>query len=214
MSDAVTATGILVKRGTIVPPASVAITSNAISVAGAPTVVTTAAPHLLSNRDEVVIAGVTGSTPTINGQYEATVIDATHFSVPVVTTVAGSGGTVQSEFQTIAEITEVDPGGMSRNKIETSIHNEGRESHVLGILRQNDPTLKINYLGDKATHVALLADIVDNIKNNFKILFPSGISRTGPAYVQMFKFDPVPVDGKQGASLALTWAGPVAEDAG
>jgi hypothetical protein len=114
-------------------------------------------------------------------------------------------------FTTIGEITEIDPGSMSRNKIETSTHNDGTESHVLGILRQSDPTFKINYVAADATHVAILADIAANVKNSWQILFPSGKIRQGFAYVQMFKFDPAPVDGKQGASLALTWAGTVAE---
>jgi len=114
-------------------------------------------------------------------------------------------------FVTVGEITEVDPGGMSRNKIETSTHNDGSESHVLGILRQTDPTLKINYVASEATHILILADIANNVKNAWQILFPSGKTRTGFAYVQMFKFDVAPVDGKQGASLAITWAGVVAE---
>ncbi|HUW56559.1 MAG TPA: phage tail tube protein [Planctomycetota bacterium] len=114
-------------------------------------------------------------------------------------------------FTTIGEITEIDPGGMSRNKIETSTHNDGSESHVLGILRQTDPTFKINYVATEATHIAILADIAANTKNQWQILFPSGKTRTGPAYVQMFKFDAAPVDAKQGASLALTWAGTVTE---
>jgi len=42
-------------------------------------------------------------------------------------------------------------------------------------------------------------------------LFPSGKTRTGFEYVQQFKFDVAPVDGKQGASLAITWAGIVTE---
>lgn len=114
-------------------------------------------------------------------------------------------------FTTIGEITEIDPGGMSRNKIETSTHNEGSESHILGILRQTDPTFKINYVAGNATHISISADLAANIKNQWQILFPSGKSRTGPAYVQQFKFDPAPVDAKQGASLALTWAGAVVE---
>lgn len=114
-------------------------------------------------------------------------------------------------FTTIGEITEVDPGGMSRNKIETSTHNDGSESHVLGILRQSDPTFKINYVAGDATHIALLSDIISNVKNQYMVLFPSGKVRQGPAYIQMFKFDVAPVDGKQGASLAWTWAGAVAE---
>jgi len=116
-----------------------------------------------------------------------------------------------TSFVTIGEITEIDPGGMSRNKIETSTHNDGSESHVLGILRQADPTLKINYVAGDASHIAILADIANNVKNAWQILFPSGKLRTGYAYVQQFKFDNAPVDGKQGASLAITWAGTVTE---
>lgn len=114
-------------------------------------------------------------------------------------------------FVTIGEITEVDPGGLSRNKIETSTHNDGSESHVLGILRQVDPTFKINYVAGDATHIDLLADITNNVKNAWQILFPSGKSRTGFGYVQQFKFDVAPVDGKQGATLAITWSSTVAE---
>jgi len=116
-----------------------------------------------------------------------------------------------TSFVTIGEITEIDPGGMSRNKIETSTHNDGSESHVLGILRQSDPTFKINYVASDATHIDILADIINNVKNAWQILFPSSKTRTGFAYVQQFKFDPAPVDGKQGAMLAITWAGTVTE---
>lgn len=114
-------------------------------------------------------------------------------------------------FTTIGEITEIDPGGISRNKIETSTHNDGSESHVLGILRQADPTFKINYVAGDATHISLLADIAGNVKNSWQILFPSGKSRTGFGFIQLFKFDVAPVDGKQGASLAITWAAAVTE---
>ena len=209
MSNAVTSTGILVRRGLITPPATVALTSNTVNAVA--TVVTSAAPHLLSTGDSVLIAGVTGSTPTINGTRRVTVIDATSFSVPVATTVGGTGGTVEQTFAVVAEITEVTPGGMSRNKIETSNHNEGRESHVLGILRNSDPGLKVNYVGSEATHVAIIDDLLNNVKNNWQIAFPSGVTRTGQAYVQQFMFDSAPVDGKQGATLTLTWAGQVTE---
>lgn len=114
-------------------------------------------------------------------------------------------------FTTIGEITEIDPGEISRNKIETSTHNDGSESHVLGILRQSDPSFKINYVASDATHINILADIAANTKNSWQFLFPSGKSRTGLAYVQKFKFDTAPVDGKQGAMVAITWAGSVTE---
>jgi hypothetical protein len=71
--------------------------------------------------------------------------------------------------------------------------------------------MKINYVGSETTHVAILADIAGNLKKGWQILFPSGVSRSGQAYVQQFMFDSAPVDGKQGATLTLTWAGPVIE---
>lgn len=114
-------------------------------------------------------------------------------------------------YTTIGEITEIDPGMISRNKVDTSTHNDGSESHVLGIVRQADPAFKINYVAADATHVAVLADIAGNVKNQWQIVFPSGKSRSGLAYVQQFKFDTAPVDGKQGATIVLTWAGPVVE---
>jgi tail tube protein len=209
VSNAVTSTGILIKRGLITPPAAVAITSNTADLLGS--IVLTAAPHLLTSGDEATIAGVTGSTPTINGVRIVTVIDSTHYRVPVPTTVGGTGGTSQELYQAVGEVTDVTPGGMSRNKIDTSTHNDGTESNVLGILRQEDPGMKINYVGTDATHVAILADIAGNIKNNWRVRFPSGVSRSGQAFVQAFKFDPAPVDGKQGASIMLTWSGPVTE---
>lgn len=69
---------------------SVAITSNSIN-AGA-SVVTTATPHGATTGDTVVISGVTGSTPTINGSRVVTVLSPTTFSVPVITTAGGTGG--------------------------------------------------------------------------------------------------------------------------
>src|SRR4051812_47278969 len=85
-------------------------------------------------------------------------------------------------FTTIGELTEIDPGMMSRNKIETSTHNDLSESHVLGLLRQSDPVIKINYVASEATHISILADLQANTKNAWQILFPSGRSRTGFGY--------------------------------
>ncbi len=116
-------------------------------------------------------------------------------------------------FTTVAEIDNVTPGGLTRNKIETSTHNDGTESHVLGILRKSDPRFHINYVGSNASHVQILADIAANTKAQWQFAFPSGVKRTGPAYVMEFTFDDAPVDGKQGAQIAITWAGAVTEAA-
>jgi predicted secreted protein len=112
-------------------------------------------------------------------------------------------------FETIGEIVSVTPPGFSRNKIETTTHNEGAESSVLGILRQKDPAFRINYVGGDATHASLIADIQGNTKNQWQILFPSGVNFTGPARVQKFEMADAPVDSAQQADLALAWAGAV-----
>jgi hypothetical protein len=90
-----------------------------VAIAGAtvanPTVLTLSAPITdgssiaLKNNELVAISGDSNATPSINGNFPATVIDATHISIPVnVTAVTGSGfGTVGmlaalfSEIQTL-----------------------------------------------------------------------------------------------------------------
>lgn len=68
---------------------TVPITSNSQAN---PTVITTPVPHGLSTGHVILIAGVSGSSPTINGERTVTVISATTFSVPVDTS-GGSAGT-------------------------------------------------------------------------------------------------------------------------
>lgn len=208
MSDAVSTTGIMVKRKPTTPLASVAVAT--VSAAN-PAVVTTSTPHGRTTGDTSTLAGVTGSTPAVNGEHIVTVIDATHYSIPVAVTVAGTGGTSTPGFAVVAELTNAEPGGKSRNKVETSIHNEGSESHLLGILRQKDPNFVVNYLADEETHMAIDNDINNNIKNTWQILFPSGFYRQGPARVQNFDYAGAPVDGVQRATIGLTWSGIVTE---
>jgi hypothetical protein len=69
-----------------------AITSSSVAN---PSVITCPRPHGLANGDKVVIAGHSGSTPSINAEYVATVLDTLRFTIPVNVTVGGTGGTVK-----------------------------------------------------------------------------------------------------------------------
>lgn len=211
MSDAVTYTGILVKRKTITPPATVAITSSAI---GTPGILTAGAPHLLTDKSTITIAGHTGSTPAIAGAYTARVLSATTFTleqagVPVNVTVGGTGGTIQANYVTIGEITKVTPPGFERNKIPSTTHNEMRESNKLGILLQRDAAFTINYIGNNATHMAILDDIINNIENQWQVALKSGITYSAKAAVQRFQLADAPVDAIQAVDCAITWAEPI-----
>jgi hypothetical protein len=66
------------------------ITSSSVAPAS---IITCPVPHRLTTGDSVLIAGHTGSTPTVNGDRVVTVLSPTTFSVPVNVTVGGTGGT-------------------------------------------------------------------------------------------------------------------------
>jgi hypothetical protein len=109
--------------------AAVNISSSSVAAA---TVVTCAAPHNLPAGDStVVIAGSTGSTPTINGTHVATKIDATTFSIPVNCSVgAGAAGTVISDTAYYPTLWIELPGcqlvKVDRDDIEAKRRREGK----------------------------------------------------------------------------------------
>ena len=73
----------------------IAITSSSV---GSPTRITTTTKHGLGAVGAtalVRIAGHAGSTPSLNNEYTATVIDTITFTIPVAVAVAGTGGTAQ-----------------------------------------------------------------------------------------------------------------------
>ncbi len=73
-----------------------ALTTDIVSSSVAnPSVITTVGDHGLATGDTVVIAGHTGSTPTVNGERIVTVTGAKTFTIPVNVTVGGTGGTVR-----------------------------------------------------------------------------------------------------------------------
>src|SRR4051812_13236768 len=69
---------------------TVAITSSSVAN---PSVITTGSAHGLATGDITTIAGHSGSTPSINGQYQIIVLSPTTFSIPVNVTIGGTGGT-------------------------------------------------------------------------------------------------------------------------
>lgn len=114
-------------------------------------------------------------------------------------------------FTTVGEITRATPPGYSRNKIESTTHNDGAESYILGILRQKDGAFSINYVAGDAMHAAILADILANTKNQWQFLLPSGVTFAGPGGVQTFQLQEATVDAIQAADVVICWAGPVVQ---
>jgi hypothetical protein len=109
-------------------------------------------------------------------------------------------------FTTVAELVSITPPGFSRNPLDTSNHNEGVETKVLGLLRQKDTPFKINWLPENPTHDTLLSDILGNVKAHWQVAFPSGTTMEADAFVQRFEPDEAPVDAVQSAMCALSWS--------
>lgn len=108
-----------IEPGLIYKSNTSSIVSNSVAN---PTVLTLSAPHTMGTAGTVRIvsvSGVTGSTPSINGNFDVTVIDSTHVSLPIHVTVAGTGGSLQTiddyvhaigpKSGTITNITVADP---------------------------------------------------------------------------------------------------------
>ncbi len=206
MSEAVATTGISLSRGNGTP-AGVTITGN---TAASPTVVTTGTAHLLVTGDLVLVANNTGSVPDINGWHRATSLTGTTFSIPVNVTAPGTGGTAQREAYTkLAELVSLTPPDLTRNKIPTTTHNDGRESSVLGIINQGDLAGVINLVGSNTTHQTLLSDFINNVRANWRIDFPSGLLLVGAGRVSRFGFVDAPVDAAQQANFGIAWATPI-----
>lgn len=109
-------------------------------------------------------------------------------------------------FTTLAELVSITPPGFSRNPLETSNHNEGVETKVLGLLRQRAMPFKINWLPENATHAQLLGDITTNTKAHWQVAFPSGTTMEADGFVQRFEPDEAPVDAVQSAMCAIEWS--------
>lgn len=84
---------------------SSAITSSSVAN---PSSILCGADHELVTGETVLIAGHTGSTPSINGTHVVTVTGATTFTIPVNVTVGGTGGTaIRQHDLTVAGQTTV-----------------------------------------------------------------------------------------------------------
>lgn len=91
---------------------AVTITS---SSAANPTNILCDGVHEYTTGDTVVIAGHSGSTPSINGEHTVTVIDTLNFTIPVNVSSGGTGGTstltsTRNGLAAIVEIVDIDSG--------------------------------------------------------------------------------------------------------
>ncbi len=126
---------------------------------------------------------------------------------------AGNGAVPTETFTPVAEIVSLKPSQKSRNEIDVSNHNEGREAKILGMLRQGQVTATVNWLPLNATQRnevgGLLYDINNNVKRNWQVELPldpadGAVTFTFPGRVQNFDPQEVTVDSALQLQIAIT----------
>jgi len=127
---------------------------------------------------------------------------------------AGDGANPEN-FVTVAEIVSLKPPQLSRNEVDVSTHNAGQDAKILGMLRKGQITGTLNWIPTDATQSevtgGVLADILANVKRNWRITFPPlGLPYwTFPGRVQLFDPQEVPVDAALQVAFALTIDGAI-----
>lgn len=156
------------------------ISSNSIAN---PTIVTTTAPHNLGSIGlvrKIKISGNTGSSPDINGNYEATVVSATEFSIPINVTTGGTGGTLvtlDDYLSIISNITgTITNIGIGNPTIITSPNHGLVANRYVEITGSNStPSIDGNYL----------ISLID--ENSFSIPATVSISGTSGNFITLIK---------------------------
>jgi hypothetical protein len=92
--------------------------------------------------------------------------------------ISAQGTLVSRNGTDIAELRDITPPALSRNPIETTMHNSEDDSYVVGIRRKGTLDLSLGFLpsGD-ATHnpvAGLMKAWADGSKDRYEITFPDG----------------------------------------
>ena len=119
----------------------------------------------------------------------------------------GDGELIET-FTTIAEVRDISGPGFSLDTIDVTNHDsvDGWEEHIGGILRTGDITFEINYQPEQATHLALISDMTNRVRRNFKVVYPDNSEIPFTALVTQFE-PGAAVEGELTASVTLKGTG-------
>lgn len=112
-------------------------------------------------------------------------------------------------FVEIAEVGDMTLPGFDHNEFEASSHNRNIDAYVLGILRRNPLTIKMNFLPQDATQDHLTGLIKAATTNpvptdGFKIVFPDLVTTwIASGQVKGVSNVTLPVDGLSTADVTI-----------
>jgi hypothetical protein len=118
-----------------------------------------------------------------------------------------------STFTEIADVGDITLPGLDHNEFDATNHNNNIDAYVLGVLRRDLFTIKLNFLPSDPTHDHLTGLIKAAITNpvpmdGFKIIFPDLVN-TWVASGQVKSVNNIvqPVDGLSSADVGIRFSG-------
>jgi hypothetical protein len=116
-------------------------------------------------------------------------------------------------FTEIAEVGDITLPGLDHNEFEAMSHNRNIDAYVMGILRRDLFSIKLNFLPSDSTHDHLTGLISAAITNpvpvdGFKIVFPDGVNEwIASGQVKSVNNIVLPVDGLSSADVGIRFSG-------
>lgn len=118
-----------------------------------------------------------------------------------------------STFTEIAEVGDIQLPGLDHNEFDATTHNVNIDKYVMGVLRRDLFTIKLNFLPSDTTHDHLTGLIKACITNpvpvdGFKMIFPDLINTwVASGQVKSVNNIVLPVDGLSTADVGIRFSG-------
>lgn len=118
-----------------------------------------------------------------------------------------------STFTEIAEVGDITLPGLDHNEFDATSHNRNIDAYVLGVLRRELFTIKMNFLPSDPTHDHLTGLIKAAVTNpvpmdGFKIIFPDLVNTwVASGQVKSVANIVLPVDGLSTADVSIRFSG-------
>lgn len=118
-----------------------------------------------------------------------------------------------STFTEIAEVGDIGLPGLDHNEFEAMLHNTNIDAYVMGVLRRDLFTIKLNFLPSDGTHDHLTGLMKACVTNpvpldGFRIIFPDLVNTwTASGQVKSVNNITLPVDGLSTADVSIRFSG-------
>lgn len=120
--------------------------------------------------------------------------------------ISAQGTIIKRNGTAIAELKDITPPSLTRNPLETTMHNSQDDSYVVGIRRRGELQFTVNFLPqDEATHAAsagLVKAWLDGSKDLYEIDFTDGAIWYFSGFVTQIS-PSAPVDGVLEAQISI-----------